>query len=89
VTWLVERRALDVYGLYQKVLGDSEVTPKLRALLSEEVGHLRAVEAGIAAGDPDHAKRSAEFEALETGLYETFVGALVREVEPLRAAVKA
>ncbi len=85
VTWLVERRALDVYGLYHKVLGDSEVAPKLRALLAEEVGHLRAVEAGIAAGDPDHAARSSEFEALEHRLYETFVSALAHELEPPRA----
>ncbi len=65
VTWLIERRALDVYGSYKKVLGDSELAPKLNALLAEEVGHLRAVEAGIAAGDPEHAARSAEFELLE------------------------
>lgn len=83
VTWLIERRALDVYGLYKKGLGNSDVASKLDALLAEEVGHLRHVEAGIAAGDPDHAARSAEFEALESGLYEAFVGALARELEPL------
>jgi hypothetical protein len=84
VTWLIERRALDVYARYKKVLGDSEIAPKLGALLAEEVGHLRSVEAGIAAGDPGHATRSAEFEALESGLYDDFVGALARELAPAR-----
>jgi hypothetical protein len=82
VTWLIERRALDVYGCYKKVLGDSDLAPKLNALLAEEVGHLRAVEAGIAAGDPEHASRSQEFEALEAGLYNDFVEALARERAP-------
>ena len=89
VTWLIERRALDVYGCYKKVLGDSDLAPKLNALLAEEVGHLRAVEAGIAAGDPEHAARSAEFEALESGLYEDFVSALARELTPTRARVRS
>lgn len=89
VTWLIERRALDVYGSYKKVLGDSELAPKLNALLAEEVGHLRAVEAGIAAGDPEHAARSAEFELLESSLYQDFVGALARELLPVRAGATA
>jgi hypothetical protein len=89
VTWLIERRALDVYGRYKTILGDSDVAPKLNALLAEEVGHLRAVEAGIAAGDPEHAARSAEFEALESDLYQDFVSALVRELAPKRAGVEA
>lgn len=85
VTWLIERRALDVYGRYKKVLGQSDLAPKLNALLAEEVGHLRAVEAGIAEGDPEHAARSAEFEALEAGLYETFIDALARALAPAAA----
>jgi hypothetical protein len=87
VTWLIERRALDVYGRYKNVLGESDLVPKLSALLAEEVGHLRAVEAGIAAGDSEHATRSAQFEALESGLYDDFVSALAREVAPLAAEV--
>lgn len=88
VTWLIERRALDVYGIYKKGLGDSPVAPKLTALLAEEVGHLRHVEAGIAARDPQHAQRSAEFEAFEAGLYDTFVAALDRETASHRTAVE-
>ncbi len=87
VTWLIERRALDVYGCYRDILGSSDLAPKLSALLAEEVGHLRAVEAGIAAGDPQHATRSAQFEALEAALYRDFVAAMAREAATHRAAV--
>ncbi|HLH12070.1 MAG TPA: hypothetical protein VKV77_09360 [Methylovirgula sp.] len=87
VTWLIERRALDFYGRYKDLLGASDVAPRLNALLAEEVGHLRAVEAGIAAGDPDHAERSAEFEALESDLYNRFIDALAEEVAPSRAGI--
>ncbi|MGC1109644.1 MAG: hypothetical protein WA870_07210 [Methylovirgula sp.] len=85
VTWLIERRALDVYGCYKNMLGDSDLAPKLNALLAEEVGHLRAVESGIAAKDPEHAKRSAQFEALEFALYKDFVGVMARELAAHRA----
>jgi predicted alpha/beta hydrolase family esterase len=33
VTWLVERRALDVYHVYRRALGDSEIARKLGSLL--------------------------------------------------------
>jgi hypothetical protein len=36
VTWLVERRALDVYGTYKKALEESEIARKLSGLLAEE-----------------------------------------------------
>ncbi len=85
VTWLIERRALDVYGCYKDNLGGSDLAPRVNALLAEEVGHLCAVEAGIAAGDPQHAARSAQFEALEAALYRDFVGAMAREIAIHRA----
>jgi hypothetical protein len=87
VTWLIERRALDLYGCYKNALGDSDLAPKLNALLAEEVGHLRAVESGLAAKDPEHGKRSARFEALEFALYQDFVGAMALEVAAHRAEV--
>ncbi len=48
VTWLIERRALDVYGRYKEALGASPLSEQLDELLDEEVGHLRQVEAGLA-----------------------------------------
>ena len=89
VTWLVERRALDVYGIYKNALGDSEIARKLGGLLAEETKHLADVEALLQAGDPDFATKSKEFEAVETSLYETFLGALTKELaqKPVMAAV--
>lgn len=89
VTWLVERRALDVYGIYKNALGDSEIARKLGGLVAEEVKHLSDIEAFLQAGDPDFATKSKEFEAVETSLYETFLGALAKELAraPAGAAV--
>lgn len=86
VTWLVERRALDVYQTYRKALGESEIARKLGGLLAEETKHLADVEALLHAGDPEFPARSKEFEAIEAALYQNFIGALFRE---LAAAVSA
>jgi hypothetical protein len=76
VTWLVERRALDVYGLYKSALAGTEIAEKLDGLLAEENGHLRQVESEIARIDPQHASRAPVLIGLETALYDTFIGAL-------------
>jgi len=88
VTWLVERRALDVYGIYKKALGDSEIARKLGGLLAEETKHLADVETLLQAADPDFAAKSKEFETVETALYQAFLGALSKELarkKPLAA----
>ncbi|HEY1735281.1 MAG TPA: hypothetical protein VGG12_01415, partial [Methylovirgula sp.] len=36
VTWLIERRALDVYGVYQKAVKGTIVAEKLKGLVAEE-----------------------------------------------------
>ena len=66
VTWLVERRALEVYGTYKKALGDSEIARKLGGLLAEETKHLADVEALLQVADPAFPARSKELEAIET-----------------------
>jgi hypothetical protein len=82
VTWLIERRALDVYGRYKDVLGMSPVAAQLDELLGEEAGHLRQVEAGLAAGDPEHVTRAPALKAFEQTLFETFVSALATALQP-------
>ena len=85
VTWLIERRALDVYGRYKNVLGSSPLAAQLDDLLGEEVGHLRQVEAALAAGDPEHEARVPALEALERDLFDAFVAALAQELAPQQA----
>jgi hypothetical protein len=80
VTWLVERRALDVYGIYKHALGDSEIARKLGGLLAEETKHLADVEAMLRAADPSFTTRSRELEAVEAALYQIFLGALTKEL---------
>ncbi len=89
VTWLVERRALQVYGLYKTALGDSPVAGRIAGLLMEEEKHLSDVETEIAAADPDFAARAPKLEELEAKLYETFVDALVADLARPKAAVAA
>ena len=92
VTWLVERRALHVYGIYRKALGDSDIARKLGGLLAEETKHLADVEALLRAGDPEFSTRSKEFEAVEATLYQNFINALSRELArdaAIAAAVSA
>jgi hypothetical protein len=92
VTWLIERRALDVYAVYKKALGDSEVARKLDGLLAEETRHLAEVEAWLKAGDPSFAARSLRFEAAEAKLYAAFVEALasgLAQPQPVAATVSA
>ena len=76
VTWLVERRALEVYEIYRQAIGDGELVKKLGALLVEEDRHLAQIEGLIKAVDPDFAKRAPTFEAREKRLYENFLAAL-------------
>jgi len=85
VTWLIERRALDVYGAYKAALGESEIAHKLDGLLAEEVKHLADVEAWLQAGDPAFATRSKEFETIEAELYGKFIEALTLELAELGA----
>lgn len=80
VTWLIERRALDVYGVYKNALGDSEIAKKLGGLLAEETKHLADVEASLCAADPEFPARSKQFEAVEETLYQNFIGVLTREL---------
>ena len=90
VTWLVERRALDVYGLYKDALGDSEIARKLGGLLAEETKHLSDIETLLQAADPAFSTRSKEFEALENSLYEVFLAALTKALaqeSPVKVAV--
>ncbi len=89
VTWLVERRALQVYGVYKSALGRSPVAGRIAGLLMEEEKHLSDVEAAIAAADPDFTKRAPELEAVETMLYEAFIDALVAELAKLRSLAAA
>jgi hypothetical protein len=92
VTWLVERRALHVYQVYKRALGESEISRKLGGLPAEETKRLADVEALLRAGDPEFSTRSKEFEAVEATLYQNFINALSRELAgdaAIAAAVSA
>ncbi|WP_255565116.1 hypothetical protein [Methylovirgula sp. HY1] len=87
VTWLVERRALEVYGAYKSALAGTAIAQKLDGLLAEEIGHLRQVESELATNDPQHATRAPLVIALEAQLYETFLGTLAAALAAMPAHV--
>jgi hypothetical protein len=89
VTWLVERRALQVYGVYKTALGGSSVAGRIGGLLMEEEKHLADVEAELAASDPDFKARAEKLEAIEGRLYESFIDKLVAELARPKAFAAA
>lgn len=76
VTWLIEKRALDVYNTYKALLPQQEIVAKLEGLLLEEGRHLADVEASMKSKDPDFTERAALLLPREAALYETFLGEL-------------
>ncbi len=80
VTWLVERRALLVYGVYRRALAGSTVAARIGGLLMEEEKHLSDVAAELASLDPDFETAAEKLGAIEGRLYETFIDALVAEL---------
>jgi hypothetical protein len=91
VTALVERRALDVYGLYSRALGNSEIARKLEGLLAEEVKHLGEVESWLGESNALEVIAAKDLAGHETRLYERFLDALEHELarEPRRATATA
>ncbi|WP_036255490.1 ferritin-like domain-containing protein [Methylocapsa acidiphila] len=80
VTWLIERRALGVYGAYKAAIDGSEVARKLDGLLAEESRHLADVEGWLQQGDAAFGERSRAFEAIEGALYARFIEALAGDL---------
>ncbi|WP_374306390.1 hypothetical protein [Methylocella sp.] len=89
VTWLIERRALDVYGRYKAALGTSPLASRIAGLLMEEEKHLADINREIAKADPEFQTRAPELEALEKRLYETFLGQLSAELQASRPRASA
>jgi hypothetical protein len=72
VTWLIECRAIEVYGLYKEAVAQTEIGAKLDGLLTEEATHLADVKAALAAKDKSFATRSKDLQMLEASLYSRF-----------------
>lgn len=80
VTWLVELRALSVYGFYQEALAAIGLNPPLTGLLAEEDRHLSAVEKELSERDSKFANRSQDLKNQEAALYTKFVDLLERDL---------
>jgi hypothetical protein len=85
VTALVERRALDVYRVYQRSLGESEIVRKLEGLLAEEVKHLGEVESWLTKAGAESVIAAENLATREAELYERFLDALERALARVAA----
>jgi hypothetical protein len=77
VTWLVEKRALIVYEVYEAM---NPNPGSLRSLLAEEENHLRSVETELRTRDGDFEKRVNLLKTIEETLYQTYRDALTGEL---------
>ncbi len=80
VTWLVEVRALEVYGAYVEALQRMGQTSPLVGLIAEEDKHLAYVEEALLKRDPGFKSRQPLFKELETELYNYYLRALNAEL---------
>jgi hypothetical protein len=78
VTWLVEVRALEVYGVYMQALKAAGLSSPLASLLREEEKHLSEVSRNIAGLIPQ--RTLDDLKAMEFACYQEYMRALVQEV---------
>lgn len=82
VTWLVELRALSVYGAYLEVLSQhGRRSPLISGLLAEEDKHLNFVLESLRKMDPCFESRGIELQRLENELYQDFLRQWIYVVE--------
>lgn len=64
ITYVIERRALELYPLYEAVLRSSCSLVTVRSLILEEHNHLQEMEAKLETLAPKHRNQALEFEKL-------------------------
>lgn len=79
VTWLVEVRALNVYGAYTEALRARSLSSPLASLLKEEERHLEDVEKEIVGLIPERLR--SDLEALENARYQEYLRQLTMELD--------
>lgn len=79
VTWLVEVRALEVYGAYMEALKGAGIASPIAGLLKEEERHLQEVNEEIAGLLPDELR--AKLKSMESLCYTKYMKILERELE--------
>lgn len=81
VTCLIERRAMALYPLYQKITRETFVREELEGIINEETNHRVTIEAVVKKILSEGKIKSLESCLnLEVKLFETFCGSLEREV---------
>ena len=89
VTWLVELRALSVYGLYQEALAATGASPPLNGLLAEEDQHLTSVAQELLKSDIHFSARANDLKTIEETLYQNLISVLWQELMISEGSVAA
>jgi hypothetical protein len=80
LTWLVEVRALSIYGLYRKTAKNAGINLPLSGLLAEEDSHLKSVEAEMRTRIPNFEVKVEELRLVEKRLYDDYLLAVFKEL---------
>ncbi|HVE12093.1 MAG TPA: hypothetical protein VNI01_01745 [Elusimicrobiota bacterium] len=83
VTLAIELRAEWLYKIYEEVLRSEGVALTLSSVLSEEEAHLREMDDVLRETDPAYGPRRQVFEALESRLFERWLGAVRQAAFPV------
>ncbi len=76
VSLAIERRALELYGLYEEILGGAGRPLTLKGLLAEERRHLVEMEEALLRKDPRYPAREKACSEIEGGLFERWLSAV-------------
>ena len=75
VSLSIERRALELYGLYEEILGGVGRPLTLKGLLAEEKRHLAEMEESLLRNDPLYPEREKACSGIEGPLFERWLSA--------------
>lgn len=91
VTYAIEVRADDLYGIYQEVLTAAGAKVNVKSIILEEAGHLEEMTRMLEQFRPDWQDFAADICALETRLFEQWIEAVAAcpELKAVRGALSA
>ncbi len=84
VTYAIEVRADELYGVYQQVLDQAGSRVNVKSIILEEAGHLEEMTRMLEQFSPDWRDLATDICALEQQLFEQWIGA-IRQLPALQA----
>jgi bacterioferritin (cytochrome b1) len=86
VTYAIEVRADELYGIYQDVLTAQKSKVNVKSIIAEEEGHLAEMTRMLETFHPEWQKLAADICKIEAALFEEWLSAVEKEVGSVTAA---